>query len=144
MNVLLLFSLSISLLISSISDPKKYKVSIRIEGIRNGNGNVLLSAYHNEDEFDDETPFQRWTIEKTGLEDSVVNFEIELIEGTYGLALLDDENKNREMDYSWLMMPEEGFAFSDFYLEGLSKPDFEDFDFPLKGDRQTVMKIRYF
>lgn len=42
------------------------------------------------------------------------------------------------------MIPEEGFAFSDFYLEGFSKPDFEDFDFPLKGDYKTVMKIRYF
>jgi uncharacterized protein (DUF2141 family) len=47
------------------------------------------------------------------------------------------------MDYG-LVLPKEGFAFSDFYLSGLKRPKFEDFDFVLKQEQKTVeMKLRY-
>jgi len=56
---------------------------------------------------------------------------------------LDDEDFDREMAYG-LFLPKEGFAFSDYYHTGMSKPGFEDFDFTLGKENKTViMKIRY-
>jgi len=47
------------------------------------------------------------------------------------------------MNYG-LFLPKEGFAFSNYYHRGLSKPTFEDFDFPLGDEnKKVVMKLRY-
>ena len=62
--------------------------------------------------------------------------------GVYGLALLDDENKNTKMDYGWLL-PKEGFGFGDYYHTKWSAPHFNDFKFYLNTDRSVLMKIRY-
>ena len=68
---------------------------------------------------------------------------VELPSGTYGIAVLDDENSNDKMDYA-LMMPKEGFGFSNFYLTGLSKPKFEQFKFGVSdASFSVVIKMKY-
>ncbi|PQJ08792.1 hypothetical protein CJD36_022320 [Flavipsychrobacter stenotrophus] len=65
--------------------------------------------------------------------------------GVYGFALLDDENGNGTMDYNMFGMPKEGFGFSDFYLSGLKKPNFDQFKFTLRDHQQLKinMTLRY-
>ena len=47
------------------------------------------------------------------------------------------------MNYG-LFLPKEGFAFSNYYHTGMSKPTFDDFQFTLGNeDKKVVMKIRY-
>jgi uncharacterized protein (DUF2141 family) len=41
--------------------------------------------------------------------------------GTYGITLVDDENKNGTLDKSFFGMPKEGFGFSNFFIEKLKK-----------------------
>jgi uncharacterized protein (DUF2141 family) len=60
-----------------------------------------------------------------------------------GIALLDDENSNWELDSGWLL-PKEGHAFSDYYHSAMRRPVYEDFRFYLKGNRQIRMKMRYY
>lgn len=74
-----------------------------------------------------------------------MNVKFDLPPGTYGLALLDDENNDDKMNYSFIGLPKEGFGFSNYYLSGLFKPKFEVFKFTvLKDQKQKVqMKIRY-
>jgi uncharacterized protein (DUF2141 family) len=117
---------------------------IHVTGIRNTTGNIRFAFYTNAKSFDDEKPLFVRTVSKTTLSKSayVVSFN-DIKSGVYGIALLDDENKNEKMDYG-LVLPKEGFGFSDFYLSGLKRPKFEDFDFVLKQEQKTVeMKLRY-
>lgn len=62
--------------------------------------------------------------------------------GTYGVALLDDEDSDTKMDYG-LVMPKEGFGFSDYYHTGWSSPKFDDFKFELNGNKSIKIQIRY-
>jgi len=64
--------------------------------------------------------------------------------GIYGITLLDDENSNDKMDKSFIGMPKEGFGFSNFFMEKLKKPSFEDFKIQLKNDNAKIdIKVKY-
>ncbi|MDD4150792.1 MAG: DUF2141 domain-containing protein, partial [Bacteroidales bacterium] len=68
---------------------------------------------------------------------------IDIKPGQYGIALLDDENNDKQMNYSFFI-PTEGFGFSNYYATGLSKPSFDKFCFDFgKKDKTIVIKVRY-
>lgn len=80
---------------------------------------------------------------KNELSGGKMTTSLELPSGTYGIAVLDDENSNDKMDYA-LMMPKEGFGFSNFYLTGLSRPKFEQFKFGVSdASVSVVIKMKY-
>jgi uncharacterized protein (DUF2141 family) len=120
-----------------------YTLTVQIPNIRNNNGWIQLQIYKDQKSFKAETPWKQTHISKKDLKSGGLIYRLSgFSEGTYGLALLDDENKNTKMDYKWLM-PTEGFGFSDYYHTGWSRPIFDDFKFHLKSDKKVVMKIRY-
>ncbi len=61
--------------------------------------------------------------------------------GHYAMALADDENDNGGIDWG-LILPKEGFGFSNHEHRGLMRPDFEDFDFDLRKGETTVVVVR--
>jgi uncharacterized protein (DUF2141 family) len=120
-----------------------YTISIKVTNIRNTKGTMQFQVYRTQKAFAAETPYKTYRISKKSVKDKTLRYKISgLVAGNYGIALLDDENSNKEMDYGWLM-PEEGFGFSDYYHTGLSKPTFYKFKFYLKSDKSVVMKVRY-
>tara|TARA_R110002072_G_scaffold2815_1_gene22191 strand:- start:5845 stop:6294 length:450 start_codon:yes stop_codon:yes gene_type:complete len=145
----LIKSLSIILLlVLSSSFRVKYPnithtISIKIENIRNTKGTMQLQLYQSQKAFAAETPYKTIRISKENVSDNTLYYKIKgLAQNTYGVALLDDENNNKEMDYG-LFFPVEGFGFSDYYHTGWSKPTFHDFKFFLKKDKTVRMKVRY-
>lgn len=78
------------------------------------------------------------------MRNGVLTAQIELPKGTYGIAVLDDENKDSEMNYTFLGMPPEGFGFANYYHTGFSYPKFEDFKFNHTSSSLThIVKLRY-
>ena len=120
-------------------------LTICVEGIRNNEGVIRLAFYHNDEEFQHDKPFRSETVRKDTL--STKSFCIPysgLKAGTYGVALLDDENENNRMDYK-LLIPAEGFGFSDYNAEGAKRPKFDDFKFKLDQQGKKVkIRIKYF
>lgn len=121
-----------------------HRIYVVISNIREERGLIQLQIYRDQSSFAKEKPYRNFFYEKKGkVKDGKMTILLEnLPSGTYGLAMLDDENGNRKMDYS-LMLPTEGFGFSDYYHTGWSRPLFDSFKFVLKGDYKTLMKIRY-
>jgi len=70
---------------------------------------------------------------------------VDLPVGKYGISLLDDENKNKLMDYSFFGIPEEGFGFSNFEHTGFSKPDLKVFTISIQSNKEQSIsfKVRY-
>ena len=132
------------LLCSSYKSVGVYNLKIKITGIRNEKGSIQLHVYSNSYQFETKTPTVSYRITKYGkVENGILEFnDAKLEEGVYGIALLDDENNNKKMDYGWLL-PQEGFAFSDYYHSGFTHPGFEQFKFNHDSDKQITMKIRY-
>jgi uncharacterized protein (DUF2141 family) len=82
---------------------------------------------------------------KKDISSGEMKVKFDLPPGTYGIALVDDENSDGVMEYNRLGIPKEGFGFSDYYHTGLKKPKFNSFSFTLeKGQKKSIkIKVRY-
>ncbi|MEJ6615612.1 MAG: DUF2141 domain-containing protein [Crocinitomicaceae bacterium] len=120
-----------------------HTLTVQITNIRNSKGRIQLQIYRNQAAYSKQTPWRVKYVSKDDLKNKTLVYSIPSLEsGVYGIAILDDEDQNTKMKYSWLM-PDEGFGFSDFYLTGLSSPDFEDFKFNLNGDKTVKVIVKY-
>lgn len=136
-------SLLILVLSTSFSSETYYTIKVKITNIRNTEGRIQLQVYKDAETFKKETPYTVKLVTKQGnVTNGVMNYEFKLPAGKYGLALLDDENRNTKLDYG-VVLPKEGFGFSDYYHTSWSRPVFSDFSFDLKADKSVTMKIRY-
>ena len=140
-----LICLLLLLVCGTLSAQEQITFTLEVSNLRNEDGSVLVSVFRDQKGFEAGTPVESIRIPKRGkLKNGVLTSEISLPAGTYGLALVDDENDNGDMDYNWLGMPKEGFGFSDYYLSGLSRPVFSDFSFELNEGKDVVeTKFRY-
>lgn len=115
-------------------------ITLNVTNVRNREGSIRLCVFKDQASFSNDQASKIMHLAKNELSSGKMTASIELPSGTYGIAVLDDENSNDKMDYA-LMMPKEGFGFSNFYLTGLSRPKFEQFKF-LVGDANFSVVIR--
>lgn len=119
-------------------------VTILVENIRSSKGNIAIGVYKSQSAFSKEQPLKKIVFPKTNYNNKKLSVQITLPKGTYGLALLDDENENKKMDYR-LAFPKEGYGFSNYYHKGWSKPNFDNFSFYHNGQASTVkITVQYF
>ena len=119
-------------------------ILVEITDVRNADGHLLLGLYTSDIDYQNRIAILKQTVLKTKLKDGKVITIIEgLSPGVYGIALWDDEDWDRKMAYKYLF-PKEGFAFSNYFHEGFTKPHFKDFRFVLgKEDKKVIMKCKY-
>ena len=79
-------------------------------------------------------------LKKKNITDGKLSFNMNLKSGIYGIAFLDDENENGEMDYSFFI-PQEGFGFSNYIHSGLQRPDFDEFKFIVSKNKSTSINL---
>lgn len=117
------------------------KVQLEFENVRSDKGQILVGVYPDEAAFKKENSIKDFVIPKRSLRNGKVVYEVELPEGTYGIAVCDDENKNNEMDYSFVGWPQEGFGFSNLKHTGMSKPAFNEFSFTLRKGKSIRINV---
>ncbi len=118
---------------------------VHVVGIRANTGAIRIGFYDSAEKWQSEkSNFQRF-----GYKESMRNGRLTLTftdvkPGHYGAAIVDDENDNGHIDWG-LMLPKEGFGFSNYEHRGLLRPDYEDFDFDLVAGSSTevTIKVRY-
>lgn len=131
---------------SLLGQTDKVPVEVSIDNLRSSKGNIIVSVFKNEKSFEQETPeFERF-FSKKEIKKGKFKTTLLLPPGTYGIAILDDENEDRKMNYSLIGIPQEGYGFSDFEHTGYSKPKFSNFAFKLKKGKKILkaIKLRYF
>jgi uncharacterized protein (DUF2141 family) len=123
---------------------KSQVITVKVSNIRNAKGHIKVAFFTCENEYDIEKPKYMRKISKGSMKNGEVTATFKDIPaGKYGVAVLDDENANGEMDYSFFM-PTEGFGFSDYYHTGMSKPKYNNFTFVLGKESKTIkVKFRY-
>ncbi len=123
---------------------RTYAITIRVTNIRNKEGVIRFKFYDALTPFPHDKGFLRIVVPKSEVKDSTFT-------ATYygfpsmvmGIALLDDENNNWEMDKG-LFLPKEGHAFSDYFHTSFRRPVYSDFAFLLSGDKIVTMKMKYY
>ncbi|MES2388671.1 MAG: DUF2141 domain-containing protein [Bacteroidota bacterium] len=119
-------------------------VQAKVTSIRNGKGKVQLKVYKDSRSYEDNKPYKTFIFDKKGLLNGTLTVNFNLEPGTFGIGMLDDENSDTEMEYNFVRMPKEGFGFSNYFMEKLKKPKFEDFKFNLSKEHNKVeVKVKY-
>lgn len=143
MLIFFLANYCLGLVTTSVEKPAVYTITLKITGIRNKNGRIQLQVYRDQKNYANQSPLKVYHISKKDVKDHYLIYKLTgFSPGTYGLALLDDEDSDTKMDYG-LVMPKEGFGFSDYYHTGWSNPKFDDFKFDLHADKSIKIQIRY-
>lgn len=97
-------------------------LEVKIDNIKNDNGDILIGLY------DDGHNFPRKTtdgkIVKASKDGVTVSFH-DLKPGLYAISVLHDENSNKDMDQSKIGIPKEGFGFSNNAKSSFGPPSFE-------------------
>ncbi len=120
-----------------------HTLTIKVTNIRNNSGQLQIQIYRNSENYQKQLPWKVKRFDKEAVKNNSLTCTFTGIEeGEYGVALLDDENANKEMDYT-MFVPDEGFGFSDYYHTAWSKPKYENFKFQFKDDKTISIKIRY-
>lgn len=97
-------------------------LEIRIDGIKNNKGSILLEIYTDEVSFKNhEGVFQRYKNIK--INDRTAKINISLDQGQYALIVYHDENQNSEVDLDSYKQPVEGWGTSHFHKKILSFKD---------------------
>jgi len=140
----LLGSFFISLFFLFPNPDNTQNIELTITGIRSSKGQLRIALFKDQQSFKNETALKYFEFDKSEMKNGRMKVQLKLETGTIGLSLLDDENKDYEMNYNFLGMPKEGFGFSDYYHKGFSKPTFDDFDFELnEHGKEVEIRVRY-
>lgn len=102
-------------------------VTVTVEGVRNGSGEVRFALYDRASEFPRGKRFAGLEVpakpgEVTATFDNVPP-------GIYAVAIHHDENSNNQMDLLFNLLPKEGYGFSNDARVILSPPTFEAVSF---------------
>ncbi|MBR9861371.1 DUF2141 domain-containing protein [bacterium] len=121
------------------------KVTLNISGIETEDGHLQVAVFENQSQFDDEKAVKVVYFNKNGMVNGTKTVLISLKPGTYAVTVLDDEDDSKDMTYRLGVYPLEGVGFSEYVLQGMSRPDFTDFDFTVKQTGAVVqVKMQYF
>jgi uncharacterized protein (DUF2141 family) len=126
-----------------ITEPT-HSITIVVTNIRNTNGVIRFKFYDASTSFPHDTGFLRIVVSKSEVINNTFTATYHgFIARQMGIALLDDENNNWELDMGWIF-PKEGHAFSDYYHTSLRRPVYNDFAFVLTGDKEVKMRMKYY
>ncbi len=121
-----------------------YSITISVTHIRNHKGVIRFKFFDDANPFPHKMGFRKIVVQKSQLTGDSLHVTYDGFTSKYmGIALLDDENDNWELDLGWFL-PKEGHAFSDYYHTAIRKPVYKDFRFLLTGNKKVIMKMKYY
>ncbi|MFQ6599784.1 DUF2141 domain-containing protein [Flavobacterium sp. C3NV] len=119
-------------------------ITIKISGIRSEKGQIILNVFKNSKDYENEKVSKKLIFDKKAISNDLLIINCDLDPGTYGITLIDDENKNGELNKNLIGIPKEGFGFSNFYMEKMKKPVFDDFKITIKNPNNKItIKVKY-
>jgi len=126
----------ILLFFNAINIFAQYKLTVEITGLRNNNGNVLYELFD-----ENKKSLDVGTIDVTNKKCVIVYNNLK--PGKYGFNYIHDENKNKKLDTKMLMIPTEGFGYSNNADGTFGPPAFKKWVFEIKEDSKLNLKITY-
>jgi len=123
---------------------ERYTIAITVTNIRSKKGVLRFKFYDDDTPFPDDNGFLKIMVPKTQMKGDSITVSYYGFTSKYmGIALLDDENDNMDLDFGFFL-PKEGHAFSDYYHAAWRRPVYKDFRFFLSGNKKIVMKMKYY
>ncbi|WP_428229576.1 DUF2141 domain-containing protein [Flavobacterium sp.] len=136
------FMLMISIL--SLTNSYGQNTSIKISGIRSEKGQIIINVFRNSTDYEQGKVSKKLIFPKKSADNELMILNCDLEPRIYGITLIDDENKNGALNKNIIGIPKEGFGFSNFFMEKMKKPSFDDFKITVKKqDNKISIKVKY-
>lgn len=120
---------------------QSHELTVQVNGILEMKGKLRIAVFTNADHFKDKVnPADSAIIEVTSQE--LTNI-FELREGTYAVAVYQDENNDGQLNTRALGIPEESVGFSNLKKKKLRPPDFNESAFFLQSDTTIQIPLFY-
>ncbi len=134
----LLIIITIALL--SFSSSFAHKLTVELVGDEDTKGTYYVAMWDNEEDFLDNDKLK--ISENISTKGGNVTIEIDDVSsGWWAIAVLLDENGNKDMDYNLFGAPQENFGFSNNPTVVLSEPDFRECKFYMDGDKTISIEV---
>jgi len=120
-------------------------LAINFDNIRNQKGVICLNLYETAESWlDEDVDDLEFIFSKEELNDKKLTVTVDLTKpGYYGIAVLDDEDEDGEMQNNFMGFPREGFGFSRNVKVRLFKPKFEECVFEIRNDTTINISMQY-
>jgi uncharacterized protein (DUF2141 family) len=129
-------NLLLLLFIMPLSTFAQFTLTVEITGLRNNNGNLLYELFDNNHKS-----------LKVGTEFISNNKCVIVIENVkpakYGFNYIHDENKNKKLDTKMMIIPKEGYGYSNNPDAKFGPPDFKKWIFEVKENTKLNCKVTY-
>ena len=126
---------TVILLLAAISGQAQSRFELTMSNVKDTTGMIRAALFKDERTFLKE-PFIGKIVKAVKGEVTVV-FE-QVPDGTYGVSVYHDENKNGELDKNMIGIPREGFAFGNDSMGMFGPPDFKEAGIVLKQETKKM------
>jgi len=124
------------LFINTLTSYAQFTLTVEITGLRNNNGNLLYELF--------DKNHKSLKVSNAIISNNKCVIVLENIKpGKYGFNYIHDENKNKKLDTKMLVIPKEGFGYSNNVDAKFGPPAFEKWIFEVKEDTKLNLKITY-
>lgn len=134
---LIIFSFSFT------QETKLYDLDIVVTGLKNTDGQLMISISKGKEGFPHNNYFKQLYISDFTSPRFNLTFK-DIPNGNYAVSLLHDEDSNGKMNRNLIRIPKEGFAFSRNYKVLLRAPKYEEANFDIDTIKKpVVIKLQY-
>jgi len=114
----------------------QYTLTIEISGLRNNNGNLLYELF--------DAKHKSLVVDNEIISNNKCVIVLKNIKsGKYGFNYIHDENKNKKLDTKMMVIPKEGFGYSNNVEAKFGPPAFEKWIFEVKENIKLNLKVTY-
>lgn len=114
----------------------QYTLTIEISGLRNNNGNLLYELF--------DAKHKSLVVDNEIISNNKCVIVLKNIKsGKYGFNYIHDENKNKKLDTKMMVIPKEGFGYSNNVEAKFGPPAFEKWIFEVKENIKLNLKVKY-
>lgn len=128
-----------------LAQPACPGIHVTILDIRNSTGTIACALFESAEGFPAEVLRFATHIAMMEIRDTQARCSfLDILPGTYALAVIHDENRDGELARNWLGIPREGYGFSSGARASLSAPSFEDASFSYDGQNlDMAIRLHY-
>ena len=137
-NLLLLFVILLSGILTTSAQEETVDLTIQINGLNSDKGTLLIALYNKKENFLKKA--FKGNIIKIKDKKSEVTFQ-KLPKGEYAVSFVHDENDNKKMDSNFLGIPKEDYGCSNNARGFMGPPKYDDAKFNLNANKEITRKI---
>ena len=128
----------VALSTSSFHSMSTGSIIAHIKGIRNSDGQFMLSLSKGPEGFPNDNYYRQLFIEDFDAPETKIELH-GVPYGDYALSVLHDEDENNEMTSNFVGWPKEGFGFSRNFQVSMRAPKYEEVNFTFDVTPKTVI-----